>query len=444
MPKSYLRREPGAQRAARHGFDPFEQAHARLQALSAMGHPTDKIELIVLGGTWTAYPKSYQRWFVRRAFEALNQTRSGPLGQPAANPPNETREPWTADSDEEAQAKLVGVHHENETARCRCVGLTVETRPDAVTPAEVVELRSLGVTRVQVGYQHVSDRVLALNQRDHTVSDSRRATELLRSAAFKIQAHWMANLYGASPEQDLEDFSRLFDDPGLSPDELKIYPTSLVAGTPLWEHYAAGRWRPYGREELVELLCGCLARVPPYCRISRVIRDIPGNDILVGQRVNGLRDWIETELRRRGTPCRDIRSREIGRRPVDGSSFGLDVIEYFTTTSRELFLQLLTDEGHLGGFLRLSLPRTSAPLPELAESALIRELHVYGSAARIGGHAPDSAQHSGLGRRLVSHASSYARRAGYASLAVISAVGTRAYYRRLGFVDKELYQHRPL
>lgn len=447
MPKSYLGGEPGAQRAARHAFDPFEQAQARLLALRAMGHPTEKIELLVLGGTWSAYPRSYQLWFVRRAFEAMNQLVAQPVGDPAqgaahGGPAAPDQEPWTVDSEPEARSRLREAHHINETACCRCVGLTVETRPDSVTETEVVELRRLGVTRVQLGYQHVSDRVLELNERGHTVSDSRRATAILRSAAFKVQAHWMANLHGSTPEDDLEDFGRLFDDPGLRPDELKIYPTSLVASARLGDHYRSGRWRPYDRKELVELLCECLVRVPPYCRISRVIRDIPGNDIVAGERVNGLRDLLEVELRRRGTPCQDIRSREIGRRPVQGSTVVLQWVEYQTTTACEAFLQALTPDDRLAGFLRLSLPRAASFLAEIGRSALVREIHVYGAAVAIGAHRGDSAQHSGLGRRLVDHAVDRAHRAGYSSLAVISAVGTRNYYRKLGFVDGELYQHR--
>ncbi len=462
MPKSYLPKEPGAQRAARHRFDPYEQTAGRLKAVDSMGHCTDKVELIVLGGTWSAYPRKYQLWFTERLFAALNDFRPhimAPLNiakpveaqraraaEPADAEPVEPAEPesWRALSVADLGAALAKAQRENESAHCRCVGYTIETRPDQISEAEVVRIRRLGATRVQIGYQSLNDDVLELNKRGHTVADSQKATEDLRRAGFKIQAHWMANLYGSDPQKDVEDFEKLFSDPRLCPDELKLYPCMLVENTALEEQYRAGLWRPYEVEELSEVLTECLKRVPPYCRVSRVVRDIPGQDLVVGFRVNGLRDTVESRLAERGERSRDIRSREIGRDPIDREQLTLSEVPYETSVSSEIFLQLVTPKDDLAGFLRLSLPKADASIPELGGNAIIREVHVYGAAVPIGSRHSERSQHFGLGTRLVRRAEDLARQAGFERLSVISAIGTRDYYRGLGFEDGELYQHRAL
>jgi elongator complex protein 3 len=448
MPKSYLSKEPGAQRAERHRFDPYEQTHARLKAIDQMGHSTQKVELIILGGTWSSYPRRYQLWFVKRCFDALNEFE--PRITPGAEQRGGSAVPvasvradelgWRARDASELMLELQEAHRINERAHCRSVGLTVETRPDHVTQQEVVRIRALGATRVQVGYQSLSDRVLELNVRGHQVSHSRESTALLRRAGFKIQAHWMANLYGSSPEQDIEDFERLFSDPGLRPDELKMYPCMLVKDTALEAQYRAGLWRAYTKDELVHVLVECLRRVPPYCRVNRVVRDIPGQDLVTGERVNGLRGTVEAELVKRGYRSRDVRAREIRRRRVDPGALRLEALSYETDVADETFLQFVTGDEILVGFLRLSLPRQASYIAELAGSALIREVHVYGSAVPIGTRDARRSQHSGLGRRLVERARVLAAQAGFQKLAVIAAVGTRDYYRALGFGDGSLYQ----
>ncbi|MCB1055151.1 MAG: GNAT family N-acetyltransferase, partial [Acidobacteria bacterium] len=302
----------------------------------------------------------------------------------------------------------------------------------------------LGATKVQIGFQSLSDRVLALNRRGHDVEATRRAVTLLRRAGFKLHAHWMANLYGSSPELDLEDFGRLFADPALRPDELKIYPCSLLESAELYDIHRAGKWRPYTDDELLEVLVGCLGRVPPWCRVTRVIRDIPSHEIVVGNRKTNFRQLAEAELARRGGRCRDIRAREVRGRRVEAGEVSLRRHEYATRGGREVFLEMIDAEERIAGFLRLSLPTGAAPCAELDGAALLREVHVYGALAAFG-EAPDgAAQHRGLGRRLVTEATSEAAAAGYRHLAVISAVGTRGYYRTLGFEDGELYQHRAL
>ncbi|MGC9520594.1 MAG: elongator complex protein 3 [Anaerolineae bacterium] len=414
-PKSYLDGEPGVLRALQNAYDPYDQTYARLTALDAIGHPTDKIELLVLGGTWSAYPRSYQDEFLRRCFDAMNEMPS---------------------------ATLAEAHERNETAAHRNVGLVIETRPDYVTPAEVVRLRRQGVTKVQVGVQSLNEELLALNRRGHTVDDTRRAISLLRRAGFKVVIHWMPNLYGATPESDLVDFARIFEDPAIRPDEMKIYPTALLEGTELYELWQAGAYTPYSEETLIELLIGCKELVQPYCRINRVMRDIPAGYIAAGTTKSNLRQIVQQRMAKRGKACACVRCREVrGRETVDPDEVALEVIRYRTDATEERFLQYVTPAGRLAGFLRLSLPsepRDEIPLAEIRSAAMIRELHVYGPAQALG-QRRGGMQHRGLGTQLLEEAAAQAREAGYAELAVIAAVGTRVYYRERGFTEGDLY-----
>ena len=417
MPKSYLSNEPGAMRALMLRFDPCEQTRQRILALRRIGHTTDKIELLVLGGTWSSYPPDYQEWFIRRCFDALNGVEAATL--------------------EEA-------HRLNERAPHRNVGLVIETRPDHITPQEVRRLRWLGVTRVQLGVQSLDDEILALNRRGHTVEDIRRAVRLLRGAGFKVALHWMPNLLGATPESDLADFRRFWDDPALRPDELKLYPTALLRGTELYDRYLRGEYRPYTEPELIDLLAACKALVPPYCRINRVMRDIPAPDIAAGVTTSNLRQIVQQKLVRAGTPCRCVRCREVRREPVDPARIRITALAYETDHSRELFLSAVTPGDRLAGFLRLSLPSRPAPIEEIDGQAIIRQVQVYGPSLALDDESEGQAQHQGLGRRLIEEALLRAREAGFTQIAVIAAVGTRGYYRRHGFKLGELYMSRPL
>jgi len=430
MPKSYLADEPGCQRAAANRFDPYLQTWNRLLAYRRMGHPTAKIELIVLGGTWSSYPEAYQVWFVRRCLEALNDFGAGLDGREQVAELGAFPESSEWGALEEAQCA-------NESSQSRCVGLALETRPDCVSAEEVLRIRRLGGTKVQVGVQSLSDPVLGKNRRGHDVAASRRALLLLRGAGFKLHVHWMPNLYGSSPAADLEDFERLFSDPGFRPDEIKIYPCSLVRGVELERHYRSGAWRPYTREELLEVLSGCLRRIPEYCRLTRLVRDIPSHYIPVGNKRSNFREVVTAHLAEQGFRSRDIREREIRGRSCDPERLSLRSTDYGTSLGREHFLQFVTPEDRLAAFLRLSLPASGG-------GAMIREVHVYGVAADLGERSPRKAQHLGLGRRLVERSARIAAEAGHRDLAVISAVGTRDYYRALGFRDRGLYQYRPL
>ena len=466
MPKSYLSDEPGAQRAAEHQFDPYRQTFSRLLSYHHTGHPVDKVELIVLGGTWSFYPESYRLWFVKRCFDALEDFGRGARELDALDAAVDFRRlderidggrsgrsynrivdrfvARTGDAEPGSSAvgwdQLADSHARNEEAPVRCVGLSVETRPDRLDEGEAERIRRLGATKVQIGVQSLDDEVLAANRRGHDVAATRRAFDLLRQAGFKIQAHWMPNLYGSTPERDVEDFGRLFDDPALRPDELKIYPCSLIESAELMAHWRDGRWRPYDARELTAVLVECMRRVPRTCRVSRVIRDIPGTGIVAGNKVTNFRQVVDRELESRGERSLDIRAREVRELEVDPAEVELRAEEYTTSSGRECFLEGVLPGDRLAGFLRLHLPASAAFLPELGRAAVIREVHVYGQAQAIGARERGPAQHRGLGRRLIARARRLARERGFDRLAVISAVGTRAYYRRLGFADGQLYQ----
>jgi elongator complex protein 3 len=493
MPKSYLVGEPGAQRAAENWFDPYLQTYSRLTTLYQMGHPIDKVEIIILGGTWSFYPETYQIWFVKRVFDALHDFGQGidhtadveallrEVSQlhPAHPVANVTidgtrfertynqivqsiyKEEMHRSRDQAAQIaqgqrsrtpvdefatweELEAAHRENEDAACRCVGLVVETRPDHISAGEVLRFRRLGCTKVQIGFQSLNDDVLRQNKRGHTVAATRQAVRLLRQAGFKIHAHWMLNLYGSSPAGDVTDFQAMFSDPDFCPDELKIYPCSLVASAELMQRYQEGSWRPYTRAELLHVLTECFLLMPEYCRLTRVVRDIPGTAIVVGNKTTNFRQVVEDELARQGKRSRDIRAREIRQRKVTLDELRLDELWYPSGCSDEVFLQYITADRAIAGFLRLSLPKEPPLVDELIGAAIIREVHVYGQALRIGEESLGRSQHLGLGTRLIERAVDIARSRGYRRLAVISAVGTRAYYRQRGFGDGALYQVREL
>ena len=477
MPKSYIYDEPGAMRAERDGFDPFRQTYGRIQSFENIGHDASKVELLILGGTWSAYSRDYREWFVRRCFDAMN----------AVGDPDYTDAP----SLEAAQQHNISAAHRN-------VGLVIETRPDWVTPDEIRHLRRLGVTKVQIGVQSLDDDILALNNRGHGVEAVRQALGLLRTAGFKLHLHWMPNLHGATPESDRVDFARFFSDPAIRPDELKIYPCSLIADTELYNLWEAGKYHPYTEAELVELLADIKPTIPPYTRVNRLFRDIPAHHIRAGVTASNLREIVHAELQRRGEQCGCIRCREVRRREVREDELRLQDFVYETDLTTEHFLHFVVESGErrigngerrmangerrtangerdespvaspqsplpspqsplpsrqsptaspqspLAAFLRLSLLKTpeagsGAFLDEIRGSAMIREVHVYGPALGIGREVSGAAQHVGLGSRLLAEARRISRAAGFERISVIAATGTRDYYARRGFVQGELY-----
>lgn len=442
MPKSYLPDEPGAMRGVQNNFDPYRQVRSRLDALEATGHPTDKIELLILGGTWSSYRRDYQAWFVSECFRALNGEE--PSGIP---------DPGLARRLAEARDyQLDALQLANETAAHRNVGLVIETRPDEITPGELAWLRTLGVTKVQMGAQSLDDRILALNQRGHSAADTLRATALLRAAGFKIVLHWMPNLLGATLDLDRADFARLWAD-GYAPDEIKIYPCQLLANADLYAYWQRGEYTPYTQDELISLIADIKPTIPVYCRVNRVIRDIPSTNVVAGNRRTSLRMDVFAELQRRGQKCSCIRCREVRGEKVEVNSLRLVDTVYAAENAEEHFLQFVNpDDGsgsRIAGYLRLSLPNPGAPdlaadLPDLSHAALVREVHVYGQSLAVGEEQPGAAQHAGLGTRLLEEAARVSAARGFARLAVIAAVGTRLYYERRGFERGEKYLVRPL
>ena len=496
MPKSYLANEPACQRAELTFFDPYVQVAARLQALHQMGHSTDKVELIVLGGTWSDYPESYQYWFIKELFRALNEWPNSPshiqerlnwytsfglqnseealssfvAEQQAAvfddtatynqafHKLYDTSQPhqnaWS--QMQSTYDELVEQQHVNETAAARVVGLVIETRPDTITPENLRMFRQLGCTKIQIGIQSTRQKILDANQRQMSVAQIKRAFSLIRLYGFKIHSHLMVNLLGATPEADKQDFKTFVTDPGFLPDEIKLYPCALVSGTQLVQKYREGAWQPYAKDELVDVLVQDVLATPPYVRISRMIRDISATDILVGNKHTNLRQMVEQELAAEdvASHVQEIRFREINQQQVRAAELTLQDFAYTTAVSDEHFLQWVTADNKIAGFCRLSLPHwdklTSGACDVSADEllvqpgqAMIRELHVYGQALSLGSEGM-SAQHQGLGQKLLAKASSIAAEAGYTSLNVISSIGTRAYYRAQGFTDAGLYQQKAL
>lgn len=426
MPKSYIASEPAAQRALLNEFDPWKQVETRLAALHANGHATDKIELIVLGGTWSAYPKAYQTWFIKRCFDAAN-------GRTAKS--------------------LTEAHKRNETATNRIIGLTLETRPDHITPAEVRRLRDLGGTRIQIGVQSTHDDVLKLTQRGHSMKEVHEATRLLKDAGFKINYHLMPGLPGSTFKKDIEDFDTVFNDPALKPDFIKLYPTVVVKTAVLYYWWRKGWYKPYTQKQLMKLIPELKKRVPRWVRIERLIRDIPGNDIVAGNLATNLRQILQQQ----GVVCQCIRCREARASAVKFSATKLWRDEYETTGAREIFLSYEDKRREkLFAFCRLRLPNPLTPVaedghlpllrkffPTLQGAALIRELHTYGQMIPIKSRK-SAVQNIGFGKRLMLEAERIAKKNGYSKLAVISGIGVREYYRKLGYHLEDTYMVKRL
>ena len=404
--QSYTGHEPAALRAAQYNFDPYGQTKARIEQLNAIGHPTDKIDLIVMGGTFTARPQRYQEWFVKRAFDAMNGVDAKNL--------------------EEAQ--LI-----NERAKNRCIGLTVETRPDWFFEREIDFALKLGATRVELGIQTVYDEILEKVKRGHGIRESILATRLAKDAGFKINYHMMPGLPGSSLEKDFQAFREIFENPNFRPDMLKIYPTLVVKGTELYEMWKRGEYVPYTLEEMIDLLVKVISIVPPWVRIQRIQRDIPAKFIEAGIKKGDLRAIVLREIKRRGIRCPDIRCREVGRK--GGEKFEMMRRDYDASKGKEIFLSFEDENyGSIAAFLRLRLPSEHAHRTEIRNAAIVREVKVFGKEVPVGSRDEKGWQHRGFGRELMTEAERIAREEwGVSRVVVISGVGVRDYYRKLGY-----------
>lgn len=439
MPKSYLSNEPAAMRALMNRFDPWRQVTSRLRALAENGHAADKIELIVKGGTWSAYPWDYRQWFIKRCFDAANAFRRNGKAKRTAT--------------------LAEAQDANESAGHRIIGLTLETRPDWITPAEIVRLRALGCTRVELGVQSVDDRILAVTKRGHDVASVVEAARLLKDAGYKTDFHMMPQLPGATPASDLAELRRIFEDPRFRPDMIKIYPCVTVELAELHQWWKDGKYVPYSDAKLVAMLMKAKASVPRYCRISRLIRDIPSTSIVAGNAVTNLRQVVQKKMKEKGLACACLRCREIGRAAQDDPSLADAAPVYFddvydASGGEEHFMSFEdASRRAVFAFCRLRLPPKEPrgavreawdAMPEIRGAAFVRELHTYGHLVPIAGRDPEASQHKGLGRALMADAERIAKAAGYRTLAVISGVGVRAYYRKLGYRLRGTYMVKTL
>lgn len=409
MPKSYLKNEPAAQRAYSNKFNPYEQVLVRLQTLYNNGHPTDKIELIVKGGSWNAYPWRYQQWFIKECFRAANDfARTG----------------------KKKNTALLEEQNKNQTAANRIIGLTLETRPDLITPASIKQMRALGCTRVELGVQHTDDAILKLVRRGHTLAQTKTATALLRQAGFKIDYHLMPQLPGSTPAKDYIMFKQVFVDADLRPDMIKIYPCTVVAGSLLARWFRTGRYHPYGQKQLFELLIKVKSQlIPYYCRISRLIRDIPSTSVLAGNRITNLREMLQADLKKRGLACRCLRCREIAHQKIPGHGQPQLFIErYGASGGQEYFLSLEDKKRQaVYAFCRLRVAGDGM------YPAFIRELHTYGQMLELNQYSKKDSQHRGLGKKLMLEAEKICRENGVAKLAVIAGIGVREYYKKLEY-----------
>jgi len=422
-PQSYTPQSPAVLRATACGYDPVKQVETRLSILEKMGHPTDKVELIIMGGTFLSAPHDYQYGFIKGCFDALN----------AAVSPN-----------------LADAQTLNEHSRNRCVGLCLETRPDYCRPDDIRWMIELGATRVELGVQAIDDDVYRLTRRGHTVQEVVLATANLKNSGLKVHYHWMPNLPGVTLEKEMELFSLLFEDERFRPDGLKIYPTMVVEGTELERWHQQGIYKPYDEPDLIKLIADMKDMVPEYVRISRVLRDIPAVYITGGPR-DSLRETVLKKMAAQGQHCRCIRCREYGHRRKQGWPSGqpqLRRLDYPASGGHEVFLSCEDENQTLYGLLRLRIQNVG--LNGLTQStdritAVIRELHVYGAEVQLGEKDEMSVQHKGLGRRLLSEAERIAAEEYMAEdLFILSGIGARPYYFSLGYELQRGYMFKAL
>ncbi|HRY60125.1 MAG TPA: tRNA uridine(34) 5-carboxymethylaminomethyl modification radical SAM/GNAT enzyme Elp3 [Patescibacteria group bacterium] len=459
MPKSYLSNEPAVMRAILADFDPYRQIEIRLTALEKSGHSTDKIELIIMGGSFNALPTKYQYWFVKECYRACNNFQFSIFNQfPMINYQKKKKNKITRYQDSklnlvELKRQLQIEQSKNESTKSRVIGLTLETRPDLITEKELVKFRDMGATRIEIGVQSIYNEVLKKNRRGHDVSETIRATKLMKDFGFKVSYHMMPGLYGSNLKKDLQMFKDLFSSQDFQPDQLKIYPCVVVKDSDLYKLWKEKKYKAYTDKQLLKLICDIKKIIPPYVRISRLIRDIPEESIIAGNKTTNLRQLIDNHSQKEGWQCQCIRCREIKDKETNEQEINktkisrrgvlytpkLNKIEYNASGGEEVFLELIDNHSHLYALLRLRLPVGAGFKPAPTETAIIREVHTYGQALDVGQIGEDAKQHKGLGKNLIVQAEQIARKAGYKKIAVISGVGAREYYKKIGYKLEDTY-----
>lgn len=429
-PKSYFPDEAAVRRAIRADYDSIRQTLDRLTQFYYSGHPIDKVDVIVQGGTFSFYPRDYREKFIAGIYWGCNNFYKfqSPITNDQTN--SKFQIPNFENLDLEVEKKI------NEKEKSRIVGLTIETRPDFINEDEILFVRKLGVTRVELGVQHTDNEILRIIKRGHTTEDLVKATKLLREAGFKITYHLMPGLPGSSKEKDIQMLKQVFEDERFKPDSIKFYPTQVVWNSELLEWYRQGKYEPITEDELLEIVLEFKKNiVPPWVRIQRLVRDLTSRDVAVQTFPSNFRQNLEKILKEKGIQCPCIRCREI-KHGSPTLPFKLEILQYRASEGEEFFLQYVDAKSRLLGFLRLRIPEYTLKgksffIKSLEGSALIRELHVYGPATPL--KQTGKVQHKGLGKKLIQKAEDIAIRKDCKKMAVISGVGVREYYRRLGY-----------
>jgi elongator complex protein 3 len=427
VPQSYTGHEPAAMRGIQNRYDPYLQVKSRIEQLNAIGHNVDKVEIIVMGGTFPAAPLDYQTWFVQRCLDAITGKASASL----------------------EEAKLNA-----ETSRIRNVGITVETRPDWCKESHVDAMLGMGVTRVELGVQNPCNSIYRLVGREHTVADVTEATHVAKDAGLKVVYHLMPGMPGSTPIKDLQVFKRVFTDPDFKPDMIKIYPCLVIAGTKAHKWYTEDIYKPYSTEEASTLIAQIKKLIPPWVRVMRVQRDIPARLIVAGVDKSNLRQLVRQKMAESGDSCICVRCREVGHRMAidnvvpDLEKMQILLTRYEASEGQEIFISVEDPNTNLlVGYLRLRIPSTKAHRPEVraTSSAVVRELRVVGPLVPVGKHFHHAWQHKGFGAVLLAEAERVARQ-DYScrKLLVISALGTKQYYKRYGFIQDGVYVSKML
>jgi ELP3 family radical SAM enzyme/protein acetyltransferase len=426
QPRSYLFTEPAVLRANQNGFDPIRQMYARIYSLINMGHQADKIELLVLGGTWSEYPKEYQEQFITKLYYAANVFYD-----------IEKRDVLSLEEE-----LLI-----NETAKIHIIGLTLEMRSDSININEIKRLRRFNCTRVQLGIQHTDNQVLKMNNRGESVEKVKKAIKLLKDNCYKIDGHIMLNLYGSSVEKDQKMLDEILNEPDLQLDQLKIYPCAIVPFTKIKELYEKGEYIPYDDKYLYELIKNFKIKITKQFRINRIIRDISGHYIIGGysQQFTNIRQVIENDMKANGLHCHCIRCREIKGNVVNYDDIKLEILEYPASDGKDFFISYETDK-YLIGFIRLRIVNIDIinKGTVLEDCGLIRELHVYSTLSNVGNNDSFSLQHKGYGRKLIEKAEEITKSFGIPKMAIIAGTGVRNYYRKYGYELNNTYMIKSL